>query len=91
MGSVICAFQGIATDSITIARREGCILVSWEPLCLIDPSPDGLYHIKWCDSLLQRLNIDKQTATREFERLSVENATARRNIASLVASVQWCP
>ena len=91
MGSVISAFEGIAADSLTIARREGCILVSWEPLCLIEPTPEGIYHVKWCDSLLQRLNIDKLAATREFERLSTENAASRRSIATLVATAQWCP
>ena len=91
MGAVIGAFQGIPADSLTIARREGCVLVSWEPLCLVEPSQGGIFHIKWSDQALHKYGIDKEVATREFERLTTEAASARKSVSSLVANTQWCP
>ena len=64
MGAVIEAFQGVDPQALTIARREGCVLLSWEPVCLIDPSPGGVFTIKWSDATLSKHKICKQVATR---------------------------
>jgi len=90
MGAVIEAFQGVDPQALTIARREGCVLLSWEPICLIDPAPGGVFTIKWSEQVLVKHGICKLVATREFGRLTAESAGARRNVGALVASTQWC-
>ena len=87
MGAVIEAFQGVDPQALTIARREGCVLLAWEPVCLIDPAPGGIFTIKWSDATLTEYKICKQVATREFERLTAESASARRNVGSINAVV----
>ena len=90
MGAFIGAFRGVDPQALTIARREGCVLLSWEPVCLVEPSPGGVFTIKWSDPTLAKYAICKQVATREFERLTAESASTRRNVGALVASTQWC-
>jgi len=58
---------------------------------LVEPSQGGIFHIKWSDQVLFKYGIDKEVATREFERLTAVADSARRNVSSLVANTQWCP
>ena len=90
LGNVIAAFPSVPKELLTVARREGALLVQWDPLCLLEPEPTGAFTLKWSERVLQKWNINKEQATIEFTRLSSEALTGRRAISARLAQAEWC-
>lgn len=91
LGEVIAAFEKVPQQGLTIARREGAILILWEPLCVVEPHVRGTFTIRWSDLLPQKYSIDKDTATLEFQRLSSESMSGHRAVAARLATAQLSP
>jgi hypothetical protein len=91
LGNIIAAFPAVPKDQLLVARREGALLINWEPLCILEPQEAGSFLLKWAEPILAKWNIDKSVATAEFTRLSEEAMSGRRAIAARLAQTQWSP
>ena len=91
LGNIISAFPSVPKDQLLEARREGALLINWEPLCLLEPDVSGSFTLKWAEPILKKWNIDKAYATAEFSRQSAEALSGRRAISARLAQTQWSP
>jgi hypothetical protein len=91
MSTVLQTFSGVEGQDVFAARREGCVLVNWTPVCLVEPEGGGKFSLKWSQSALSRFAIDREIAVREFQRLGIEADTAKKRVGGIIASTQWLP
>ena len=91
LGNIISAFPAVPKEQLLVARREGALLINWEPLCILEPQESGSFMLKWSEPILAKWSIDKAVATAEFTRSSEEALSGRRAIAARLAQTQWSP
>ena len=78
--------------AVTLARREGVVLVAMTPLALVLPQADSSISFRWNDVLVAQLGLQKEIIIATYEgQAATAGAASNRNIKAKVDAVAWCP
>jgi len=99
-GTAVGTFmEGRKNGEVTSARREGLVMVGGMPFAILAPQPDSTTHVRWNDTLVEKVAHDHgHGSSIEFKHkvLSAfaDSAPASSGAAGIQAKIQatsWCP
>ena len=91
LGAIIEASVQPEAGAVSLARREGVVMVALTPLALVLPQADSATCFRWNDVLAGQLKLQKDRIIAQFEEQTASaGMTSGRNVQARVDAVEWC-